>query len=154
PLLGNMAAEQVALVLWPTLLLAVALALVAAIAARMVGETRRRDVRLPAMIAAALAGPALGHFRSGGLDDPNAQMVLVLCFLLCAAAIETNTRCAVLAALTATLSLAIGLEMLPAIAAGCAAVFLLLIWRGQAVAPRTTAFGVTLIGSSVLLALL
>jgi hypothetical protein len=152
PLIGNVAAEQAALVLWPTLLLAAALALVAAVAARLAGATARRDVRLMAMIAAALAAPALIHFRSGGIDHHNAQMVLVLCFLLFAAGIERSARCAVLAALSATLSLAIGLEMLPAIAVGCAAVLGLLIWRGSAVASRTTAFGATLIGSSALLA--
>ena len=154
PLLGVAAAEQAALVLWPTLLLAAALALVAATAARMAGATGRNDVRLAAMISAALAAPALIHFRAGAIDHHNAQMVLLLCFLFFTAGIETSVRAAALAALSATLSLAIGLEMLPAIAAGCIAVFGLLIWRGSAVASRTTAFGATLIGSSVLLALL
>ena len=154
PLLGAVAAEQAALVLWPTLLLAAALALVAALAARMADGTSRPDLRLAAMIAAALAAPALIHFRAGGIDHHNAQMVLALCFLLFGAAIETSARAAVLAALSANLSVAIGLEMLPAISVGCVAVFGLLLWRGSAVASRTTAFGATLIVSSALLAVL
>jgi hypothetical protein len=154
PLLGVAAAEQATLVLWPTLLLAAALALVAATAARMADASGRKDLPLAAMIAAALAAPALIHFRSGGIDHHNAQMVLVLCFLLFAAGIDSSVRCAVLAALSASVSLAIGLEMLPAISVGCAAVLGLLIWRGGAVASRSTAFGVTLIGSSALLAVL
>ena len=120
----------------------------------MADASGRKDLPLAAMIAAALAAPALIHFRSGGIDHHNAQMVLVLCFLLFAAGIESSVRCAVLAALSASVSLAIGLEMLPAISVGCAAVLGLLIWRGGAVASRTTAFGVTLIGSSALLAVL
>jgi hypothetical protein len=154
PLLGAAAAEQAALALWPTLLLAAALALVAALAARMVRGTRRQGLRLAAMISAALAAPALIHFRAGGIDHHNAQMVLVLCFLLSAAGIETSARSAVLAALSASLSLAIGLEMLPAIAIGCITVLGLLLWRGSTVASRTTVFGATLIGSSALLAVL
>lgn len=154
PLLGGAAAEQAALMLWPTLLLAAALALVAATAARMAGATPRRDLRLAAMISAALAAPALIHFRAGAIDHHNAQMVLLLAFLFFAADIETSARAAVLAALSASLSVAIGLEMLPAIAAGCVAVLGLLLWRGSAVASRTTVFGATLIGSCALLAVL
>ena len=154
PLLGAAAAEQAVLVLWPTLLLAAALALVAGVAARMAEGAGRQDLRLAAMIAAAFAAPALIHFRTGGIDHHNAQMVLVLGFLFSAAGIETSTRSAVLAALSASLSVAIGLEMLPAISAGCVTVFGLLLWRGSAVASRTTAFGAALIVSSALLALL
>jgi hypothetical protein len=154
PLIGAVAAEKIVLVLWPTLLLAAALALVAGIAGRMSGDARRHGVQLAAMIAAALAAPALNHFRSGAIDHHNAQIVLLLCFLLFAAGIETSTRAALLAGLSASASLAIGLEMLPAIAVGCVAVFGLLIWRGSAVASRTTVFGAALAGSSVLLAAL
>src|ERR1043166_9520764 len=115
PLLGAAAAEQAALVLSPTLLLAAALALAAGGAARMANGAGRQDLRLAAMIAAALAAPALIHFRTGGIDHHNAQMVLVLGFLFAAAGVETSTRAAGLAALSASLSAAIGLEMLPAI---------------------------------------
>lgn len=154
PILGVAAAEQAVLVLWPTLLLAAALALVVATARRMTGPAGRPDLRLSAMIAAALAAPALIHFRSGGIDHHNAQMVLVLSFLFCAAGIERSQWSAALAAVSATLSLAIGVEMLPGIAAGCAAVFGLLIWRGSAVVARTTVFGATSIGSALALAVL
>src|SRR5262245_28001831 len=154
PLIGAVAAEKAMLVLWPTLLLAAALALVAGIAARMSGDARRQDVQLAAMIAAALAAPALIHFRSGAIDHHNAQIVLLLCFLIFAGGIETSTRSALLAGLSATASLAIGLEMLPAIAVGCVAVCGLLIWRGSAVAWRTSVFGAALAGSSALLAAL
>jgi hypothetical protein len=154
PPIGAVAAEKAVLVLWPTLLLAAALALVAGIAARMSGDARRQGVQLAAMIAAALAAPALIHFRSGAIDHHNAQIVLLLCFLIFAGRIETSTRSALLAGLSASASLAIGLEMLPAIAVGCVAAFGLLIWQGSAVASRTSVFGAALAGSSVLLAAL
>jgi len=154
PLLGASGAEQATLVLWPTLLLAASLVAVAKLAVRMAGGARGPELQLAAMIAAALAAPALIHFRTGAIDHHNAQIVLVLCFLFCAAGIETSTRSALLAAISASLSLAIGLEMLPAIAAGCAAIFGLLVWRGAVVSSRTTVFGAALTGSSVLLAAL
>ena len=154
PLIGAVAAEKIVLVLWPTVLFAAAFALVAGIAARMSGDRRRQQVRLAAMIAAALAAPALIHFRSGAIDHHNAQIVLLLCFLVFAAGIETSKRSALLAGLSASASLAIGVEMLPAIATGCVTVFGLLIWRGSAVASRTTVFGAALASSSVLLAAL
>ena len=154
PLLGAAGAEQATLVLWPTLLLAAALTASAKFAVRIAGGMRAPELQFAAMIAAALATPALVHFRSGGIDHHNAQIVLLLCFLHGAAGIESSTRAAVLAAVSASLSLAIGLEMLPAIAAGCTAVLGLLIWRGSAVAARTTAFGAALVASSALLAAL
>jgi hypothetical protein len=75
PLIGAVTAEKAVLVLWPTLLLAAALALVAGIAGRMSGDARRQEVQFAAMIAAALAAPALIHFRSGAIDHHNAQIV-------------------------------------------------------------------------------
>lgn len=154
PPLGATGAEQVALVLWPTLLLAALLITVAKTAVRMAGGVRASEVQLAAMIVAALAAPALIHFRAGAIDHHNAQIVLLLCFLFFAADIETSMRSALLAAISASLSLAIGLETLPAIAAGCGAVFGLLVWHGAAVASRVKVFGAALIGSSVLLAAL
>ena len=152
PLMGDAAAEQVLLVLWPTLLLAGLLMAVAKIAVRLANGARAADLQLAAMITAALGGPALIHFRSGAIDHHNVQIVLVLCFLFFAAGLESSMRSAVLAGLTAVTSLAVGLEMLPAIGAGCVLVFFLAAWRGSAVASQTAAFGASLIGSSALFA--
>lgn len=154
PLLGTSAAEQAVLVLWPTFLLAALLVAVAKIVVHMADGFRAAELQLAAMIAVALGGAVLIHFRSGAIDHHNAQIVLVLCFLFFASGIETGTRSALLAGISAVASLAIGLEMLPAIGAGCAAVLGLLVWRGAAVAGQSTVFGASLIGSSVLFAAL
>lgn len=154
PLLGAAGAEQAALVLWPTSMLAAALVLVGMIAVRMAGGARRQELALAAMVAAALAAPALIHFRAGAIDHHNVQIVLLLCFLFFAADIENRARSALFAGLSVTTSLAIGVEMLPAFAAGCVAVLGLLIWRGTAVASSVAVFGATLAGSSALLAAL
>lgn len=154
PLLGSNGAEAAALVLWPTLLFGAALLLVAAIARRMTDGANRHVVQLAGITLAALSAPALVHFRSGAIDHHNVQMVLLLCFLLFASGIEQSRVNAALAGLSAALSLAIGLEMLPAIAAVCVVTSGLLIWRGRAVSRQVGVFGAALTGSSVLLAAL
>jgi hypothetical protein len=154
PLLGVTGAEAATLILWPTLLFGAALVLVAAIAGRMAEVANRNAVQLAAMLIAALSAPALIHFRAGAIDHHNAQIVLLLGFVLCAGALEQSRGQACLAALSAALSLAIGLEMLPAIAVGCIAILGLAIWRGEAVARQVAAFGAALAGASVLLALI
>lgn len=152
PLLGVHGAEAATLVLWPTLLFGAALLLVAAIARAMTDGANREVAQLAGMTLAALSAPALIHFRSGAIDHHNAQMVLLLCFCLFASRIEQSRVSAALAGFSAAVSLAIGLEMLPAIAAGCLAIAGLLIWRGSAVSVQVGVFGAALTGSSVLLA--
>jgi len=66
--------------------------------------------------------------------------------------IEQSAVRAALGGVVASLSLAIGIEMLPAIAAIGLAVFGLFIWRGAAVSRQIGAFGAALAASSLLLA--
>ena len=154
PLAGTAGAETVTLILWPTLLLGAALILVAAIAGRLAGGPNRHALQLAAIILAALSIPSLVHFRAGGIDHHNFQIVLLLCFLFLTTGIEQSRMNAGLAGISATLSLAVGLEMLPAIAAACVAVLGLLLWRGNAVSRQVATFGAALTGSSTLLAAL
>jgi hypothetical protein len=152
PLLGIHGAEAVTLFLWPALLLAAILLLAPAIAGRMCGGGDRQAAQLAAVILAALSVPALIHFRAGAIDHHNVQIVLLLALVLLTSRIEQSVACAGLAGAAASLSLAIGVEMLPAIAAICLTVFGLLIWRGPAVSRPTFMFGAALAGSSLLLA--
>src|SRR6266478_4749383 len=122
PLIGTHGAETVTLFVWPVLMLAAALALVAAIARQM----------------------------SNGVA--NAQIVLLLALILLTSQIEQSAVKAALGGLAASLSLAIGIEMLPAIAAIGIAVFGLFIWRGASVSRQVGAFGAGLAASSLLLA--
>jgi hypothetical protein len=152
PLLGIQGAEAATLVLWPTLLFGASLVLIAAIAKRMSDSANPRAVQLAAVILAALSVPALVHFRAGAIDHHNLQIMLLLAFLMLASRIERSRVDAVLAGIAATLSLAVGLEMLPAIAAACIAITGLLVCRGSIVSPQVLSFGAALAGSSMLLA--
>jgi hypothetical protein len=149
PILGMHGAEAVTLYLWPALLFAVALALAAAIARQL---SNSMNPLVAAVVLAMLAVPALVHFRSGGIDHHNAQIDLLLAAVLMTAQIEQSAVKAALGGLMLSLSLAIGVEMLPAIAAIGLAVFGLFVWRGAPVARQVGAFGAGLAASSLLLA--
>jgi hypothetical protein len=151
PLIGMHYAEAVTLFVWPLLLFAVALALVVAIARQM--SDGAVTAQIGAAVLAVLAKPALVHFRPSAIDHHNAQIVLLLTLILFTLQIERSTIKAALAGLTASLSLAIGMEMLPAIAAISVVVVGFFIWRGAAVARQVAAFAMALAASSFVLAL-
>src|SRR5580693_8752033 len=150
PLIGTHGAETVTLFLWPALLLAAALVLVAAIARQMSNGVA--SVRIAAVVLAVLSAPALIHFRPGAIDHHNAQIDLLLALVLLTSQIEQSAVKAALGGVVASLSLAIGIEMLPAIAAISLAVLGLLIWRGASVSRQIGAFGMALAASSLVLA--
>jgi hypothetical protein len=150
PLIGTHGAEAVTLFLWPLLLFAAALMLVAAIARQMNGSVTNSQIT--AVVLAVLSAPALIHFRPGAIDHHNAQIVLLLALVLLTSQIEQSAVKAALGGVAASLSLAIGIEMLPAIAAIGLAVFGLFIWRGASVSRQIGAFGAALAASSLLLA--
>jgi hypothetical protein len=151
PLIGQHGAEIVALVAWPSLLWAAALSLVALVAGRLAAAAHRDKIELAAILLAALSIPSLIHFRAGAIDHHNAQIVLLLAFVLCASQIEKGAAMPVLAGAAASLSLAIGVEMLPAIALVCVAVAGLLIWEGRSAARSAGLFGAALAGCSLVL---
>jgi hypothetical protein len=150
PLIGTHGAETVTLFLWPLLLFAAALAMVAAIARQMSSSVTYSQIT--AVVLAVLSVPALIHFRPGAIDHHNAQIVLLLALVLLTSQIEQSAVKAALGGLVASLSLAIGIEMLPAIAATGVAVVGLFVWRGASVSRQVGAFGVALVASSLLLA--
>src|SRR5467141_350366 len=76
PLIGTHGAETVTLVVWPALLLAAALVLVASIARQLSNGVA--NAQIAAVVLAVLAAPALIHFRPGAIDHHNAQIVLLL----------------------------------------------------------------------------
>jgi len=103
-------------------------------------------------VVLAVLTPALHHFRPGAIDHHNAQICLLLALVLLTSQIEQSTVKAALAGLVASLSLAIGIEMLPAIVAIGLAVLGLFIQRGAFVSQQIAAFGTALAASSLLLA--
>ena len=150
PLIGTHGAETVTLFLWPLLLFAVALVLVGAIARQMSSSVA--NSQMTAVVLAVLCAPALIHFRPGAIDHHNAQIDLLLALVLLTVQIEQSAAKAALGGLMASLSLAIGIEMLPAIAVIGLAVSGLFIWRGPSVSRQAGAFGAGLAASSLLLA--
>ena len=149
PLLGTHGAEVATLYFWPALLFAVAIALIAALARQLSNSIKPM---IAATLLAMLALPASIHFRPGAIDHHNAQIDLLLALVLLTAQIERSAIKAALGGLMASLSLAIGIEMLPAIAAVGVAVFGLFVWRGAPVARQVSAFGAGLALSSLVLA--
>ncbi|MBX9711823.1 MAG: hypothetical protein K2X60_12385 [Xanthobacteraceae bacterium] len=154
PVTGMHGAEAITLVLWPALLFGAALLLVVAIARRMSDEDGRDAAQVATVLLAALSIPALIHFRAGAIDHHNVQIVLLLSLVLLLPAIGQSSISTCLAGLAATVSLAIGLEMLPVIAALCVAVLGLSVWCGGAITARIGVFGAALAVSSLLLAAL
>ncbi|HZR77053.1 hypothetical protein [Bradyrhizobium sp.] len=151
PLIGTHDAEAVTLFVWPLLLFAAAVALVVTIARQM--SNGSVAAQIAAAVLTLLAVPALVHFRPGAIDHHNAQIDLLLALTLFTLQIERSTFKAALAGFMAALSLAIGVEMLPVIAAISIAVVGLFIWRGAPVRRQVLAFAIALAASSLVLAL-
>ncbi|WP_375286175.1 hypothetical protein [Sphingomonas sp.] len=137
---GRHGAELAAVVIWPALLFAAALWLIARIA---------RQVGAPPGIALVLAGlayPATSVFLPGRIDHHGLQMVLVLALMHRLLAPATLASGAV-AGLAVATSLAIGLETAPLLAV--AGGVLVTDWvRGDRV--RMLGFGATLVAALLL----
>ena len=111
PVTGAHAAELVAVILWPLLLFAAALMLVAAIA-------RQVEVSAPvAVVVAALAYPASALFLPGRIDHHGVQLVLLL-ILVRAVIGPGGWRSGVAAGAASVASLVVGMETAPFLALG------------------------------------
>lgn len=146
PALGAAAAETVVATLFPVLLLFLVLIAAAKLAQRLGGET----ARVPALLLLAIATPVLVHVRPGALDHHGIQIVLLLAAALLATA-PVRRRDSVLAGLMAALSLAIGLETLPALAALLGALGLRWVFGGKRDAIAAADAGAGLAVASVVL---
>ena len=146
-LLPTALAERVATVVWPAMLLLVFLAGVARLARELAGDAAARL----ALIFAALSIPMLVHFRPGAIDHHNAQLVLLVWSLALACRCPLRSRDAALAGALSAFSLAIGLEMAPAIAALAAAMALRWIVEGAAAKATTVAFALALAAMTAVL---
>jgi hypothetical protein len=137
-------AERVATVVWPAALLLLFLAGVARLARELEGDAAARL----ALIFAALMAPVLQHFRTSAIDHHNTQLVLLVWSLALACRAPLRVRDAALAAALSALSLAIGVEMAPAIAALAAVIALRWIVRAETATTVAfaLAFAMTTIG--------
>jgi hypothetical protein len=137
PIIGAAGAEYWVATLWPPLTLLPILALVGVLARRLGGAA----AVLPAVLLAAVSAPPLVHVRPGALDHHGMQMLLVLAATTAAAMPGRLRLVPALGGLAAAASNAIGLEMLPAIAAILTALGLRWAVEGEDAAPATSAFG-------------
>ncbi|QDZ06093.1 hypothetical protein FPZ24_00250 [Sphingomonas panacisoli] len=132
--LGRHGAEVAAVIAWPAILLAAAIALTARIARRLGGA----ESVMPAMIVAAIAYPASTLFAPGRIDHHNLQMVLVL--VMAWALVGPSTlRAGAAAGVAAALSLVVGMETAPLLVAAAAVVAI--DWVVQGVPARARLFG-------------
>lgn len=150
PMVGSSQAEAITLFLWPLALFGVALALIVAIARRM--SNGAIAAQISAAVLALMAKPALTHFRPGAIDHHNAQICLLLALVLFSLQVEQRASKAALAGVAASLSLAIGVETLPFIAAVSVAIGGLFVWRGTPVGGPVATYAMALAGSSLVFA--
>lgn len=147
PLFGVHAATLGAVILWPALLFATALALVAGIA-RALGTSGPL-----AAVIAALAYPATTLFMPGRIDHHGFQMVLLL--VVARAAIGRGTLGGGAAAgIASAASLAIGVETAPLLAIGGAAIALRWIAGGREAQARLSGYATALVLALVAAAVL
>ncbi|TGX52614.1 hypothetical protein E5A73_13235 [Sphingomonas gei] len=138
PLVGAHAAELTAVILWPALLFAAALMLVAGIA-----RTLGTSGPLAALVA-ALAYPATTLFMPGRIDHHGLQMVLLL--VVARTAIGRGTLVAGAAAgIASAASLVIGIETAPLLAVGGAAIVVRWALDGREGQARLAGYAVALV---------
>ena len=105
-------AEKIALIAWPTTLLLVFLAGVSRLAYELAGHTAARI----ALVFAVLMAPVLQNFRSGAIHHHNVQLALTIWALAFFARMPARPRDGAIAGLLCALSVAIGQQMVPAVA--------------------------------------
>ena len=113
-------AERLMRAVWPLLWLLAAMGGAAALAWRIAG----RNAGLIALAVCACAFPAFQHFRPGRIDHHNVQIVLALGVVAAAAWSDRARHAAALAGALTGLAAAIGLESLPFLLLGGAALTL------------------------------
>lgn len=141
-------AEKAALVIWPTGLLLIFLAGVSRLARELAGEVAARV----APVFAVLMVPVLQNFRIGGLHHHNIQLVLVVWALVFCVSMPARPRDGVFAGLLCALSVAIGQEMVPAVAVLAAMAGLRWIVDGERYARIAAAFGISIAAGTAVLA--
>jgi hypothetical protein len=136
---GRHAAEVVAVIVWPAMLLAAAIVLTGRIA-RAVGGA---GIVRPAMIVAAIAYPASTVFLPGRIDHHNLQIVLALVTTLMLVG-RGSMMTGLVAGVATSLSIVVGMETVPLL--GFAAAVMVVDWvvGGWGGRDRLMGFGIAL----------
>ena len=144
--IGRHQAEVVAVIVWAAMLLASAIALTGRIA-HTVGSD---DVAVPAMVIGAIAYPASTLFVPGRIDHHGLQLVLMLVTVLSVAGRQSLIG-GLVAGVASALSLVVGMEMAPVLAATAA--LLIVEWIMSGARERMIGFGAGLGGATLLASL-
>lgn len=147
PFLGRAGAEAAAASAWPLVLLLPATILTGALARRLANAA----AVLPAVFLLAASAPFLVHFRPGALDHHGVQLTLLLATLYGVTAGGSARLWPALGGVAAALSIAVGIEMVPALAAILAGVGLRWAIEGERTAKLTASFGLAFGGATALL---
>ena len=142
-------AERLAALVWPLVLLAVALGLVGRLAASLAGP----DGVLLALGMVAASFCLWNFFPPGRVDHHNVQLILGLGYVIALTRIADGPRTAAAAGFLAAGMAAVGMEGLPWIAAGTGWLALVWVVGGERCAAALRAYGVSLAIGSVLLLL-
>lgn len=141
-------AEKIVLILWPTLLLLVFLWGVARLAHEIGGAVAARA----ALIFAVLMVPILQNFRTGAIHHHNVQLVLLIWSLAFFVRVPSDARSAAAAGLLCALSVAVGQQMVPAVAMLCGIAALRWIIEGERCNHATAAFAASLTTGGIIFA--
>ncbi len=133
-------AEYIATIVWPASLWLMFLLGVTRFAQDLAGNSAAKL----ALIFAALTAPLIQHFRPGAIDHHNVQLVLLVWSLLAVAQAQPRARDGAIAGGLCALSLAIGQEMAPGIAAIAAAIALRWALQGAVMKSAAAAFALAL----------
>lgn len=140
PLIGQSAAEALAMGLWPLILLAFALTFLSLI-------MRRLGLNLIGQLAGLYyfgSSAAIYNFWPGRIDHHGFVVVLVLAGLTAVLSRQMTARSGIVLALSVTAALSIALEGLPYVAGLIALMGLFWVVRGHREGVRLAAFGVAL----------
>jgi hypothetical protein len=141
-------AERAAMIVWPAALLLAFFAGIMRLARDLAGDTAARV----ALVFAALMAPVLQHFRFGAIHHHNIQLVLIVWSLAFFVRMPSRPRDSAIAGMLCALSIAIGQQMVPAVAMLAAVVGLRWVVEGDRSARTTVAFAVALATGAVVLA--
>jgi len=147
-LLPAAVAERIAIMVWPTALLFVFFAGIMRLARDLAGDTASRV----ALIFAVLMAPVLQHFRSGSIHHHNIQIVLMIWSLALFVRMPSRPRDGAAAGILCALSVAIGQEMVPAVAVLAVIVGLRWVVEGDQCGRTTVAYAVALAAGAIALA--
>lgn len=143
-MVGRHDAEVVAVIAWPAMLLAAAIALVGRIARTVGGSAIAR----PAMIVAAVAYPASTVFVPGRIDHHNLQVVLALIATLMLVR-PGSLKTGVVAGAAASLSIVVGMETAPLLAVVGTVMVVDWVLGGATARNRLLGFGVALLAMTL-----